>query len=223
MTGAVQSPLQELTGQELTALIEDPEHASVRVIAAEALRHSGDAAGESLAVARAEPAWSRWVAPAPFTVKMRLFCLPYAGGVSENVFARCANRARGQRKSIVKCAPDPTCQTASCCRMASHSWVLQSAALDGCGRAFRLCCRGDKRAKRRTQSVCGRWATMLPASIQVCPVELPGRGRRQAEPAINDVARLADVLADALPLQVRPCSMGRGRSLVLAAETQVSM
>ena len=43
---------------------------------------------------------------------------------------------------------------------------------------------------------------MLPASIQVCPVELPGRGRRQGEPAISDVAALADVLADALPLQV---------------------
>ena len=43
---------------------------------------------------------------------------------------------------------------------------------------------------------------MLPASIQVCPVELPGRGRRQGEAAINDVARLADVLADSLPLQV---------------------
>ena len=26
---------------------------------------------------------------------------------------------------------------------------------------------------------------MLPASIQVCPVELPGRGRRQGEAAIN--------------------------------------
>ncbi len=29
-----------------------------------------------------------WVSPAPVSVKMRLFCLPYAGGVSENVFAR---------------------------------------------------------------------------------------------------------------------------------------
>ena len=81
---------QELTGQELTALIEDPEHASVRMIAAEALRQSGVATGRSRAIVRADLAWTRWVAPAPFTVKMRLFCLPYAGGVSENVFARCA-------------------------------------------------------------------------------------------------------------------------------------
>ena len=29
-----------------------------------------------------------WISPAPVSVKMRLFCLPYAGGVSENVFAR---------------------------------------------------------------------------------------------------------------------------------------
>ncbi len=43
---------------------------------------------------------------------------------------------------------------------------------------------------------------MLPVSIQVCPVELPGRGRRQGEAAINDVARLADLLANSLPLQV---------------------
>ncbi len=82
--------MQELTSLELSALIEDPEHASVEVIAAEALARSGSAAREHHAVARAEPTWARWVAPAPFTVKMRLFCLPYAGGVSENVFARCA-------------------------------------------------------------------------------------------------------------------------------------
>ena len=29
-----------------------------------------------------------WISPAPISVKMRLFCIPYAGGVSENVFAR---------------------------------------------------------------------------------------------------------------------------------------
>ena len=81
---------QELTGLELSALIEDPEHASVEVIAAEALVRSATSASGSRAAARAEPTWARWVAPAPFTMKMRLFCLPYAGGVSENVFARCA-------------------------------------------------------------------------------------------------------------------------------------
>lgn len=43
---------------------------------------------------------------------------------------------------------------------------------------------------------------MLPAAIQVCPIELPGRGRRRDEPPVNDVAVLADQLAEALPLQV---------------------
>lgn len=46
-----------------------------------------------------------------------------------------------------------------------------------------------------------RWASMLPPSVQVCPVELPGRGRRSEEPAISDVVTLADQLAQALPLQ----------------------
>lgn len=43
---------------------------------------------------------------------------------------------------------------------------------------------------------------MLPASIQVCPVEIPGRGRRVNEAAVNDVHQLADLLASSLPLQV---------------------
>ena len=43
---------------------------------------------------------------------------------------------------------------------------------------------------------------MLPASIQVCPIELPGRGRRRGEAGIADVAALADALAEAMPLQV---------------------
>lgn len=47
-----------------------------------------------------------------------------------------------------------------------------------------------------------RWAQMLPACIQVCPVELPGRGRRRDEAGISDVAALADVLVESLPLQV---------------------
>ena len=46
---------------------------------------------------------------------------------------------------------------------------------------------------------------MLPPSIQVCPVEIPGRGRRSQEPGITDVLALAEQLASALPLQV--CDM----------------
>ena len=43
---------------------------------------------------------------------------------------------------------------------------------------------------------------MLPASIQVCPVEIPGRGRREGEESVNSVAALAEILALSLPLQV---------------------
>ena len=43
---------------------------------------------------------------------------------------------------------------------------------------------------------------MLPAAIQVCPIEIPGRGRRSTEPGINNVHVLADALAASLPLQV---------------------
>ena len=45
---------------------------------------------------------------------------------------------------------------------------------------------------------------MLPASVQLCPVELPGRGRRQSEPAISDSRELARVLARSLPLADKP-------------------
>ena len=70
---------------ELHALVEDPQNASVRILAAEAFAMgSTEAAGM---VASADPG-SVWVSPAPVRVKMRLFCLPYAGGVSENVYGR---------------------------------------------------------------------------------------------------------------------------------------
>lgn len=34
------------------------------------------------------PSSPLWISPAPISIKMRLFCIPYAGGVSENIFAR---------------------------------------------------------------------------------------------------------------------------------------
>ena len=76
------------------------------MISAEALSRSGALGGSSRAVAHADPTWARWVAPAPFTIKMRLFCLPYAGGVSENVFARCALSAhRPELCKVLRQAP----------------------------------------------------------------------------------------------------------------------
>ena len=47
-----------------------------------------------------------------------------------------------------------------------------------------------------------RWTNMLPASVQVCPVEIPGRGRREGEPAPESIASLAKQLARCLPLDV---------------------
>ena len=144
---------------ELMSLVDNPQAATVRRIAAEAhaqlaasapvasghatavhvTAYAGDSAaatGQLVTAAPVKAAGHLWISPAPFSVKMRLFCLPYAGGVSENVF--------------------------------------------------------------------GRWAQMLPASIQVCPIELPGRGRRAGEEAIGDVKELARALARGLPLADKP-------------------
>ena len=49
------------------------------------------------------------------------------------------------------------------------------------------------------------WGSQLPSRIDVCPVELPGRGTRFAEPPMRDFAALVDHLAEALePLFDRP-------------------
>ena len=57
----------------------------------------------------------------------------------------------------------------------------------------------------RSDSRCSvpcRWANLLPAGIQVCPVEIPGRGRLSAQEPLPDIATLAEQLALGLPLQV---------------------
>lgn len=104
--------LQERLGVELVSLIEDPQGATVRRVAADAAAQLAaarsnrapavvhvaayasvpgtapvDGAVEQQQVVAAAQA-SQWIAPAPTSVKMRIFCLPYAGGVSENVYAR---------------------------------------------------------------------------------------------------------------------------------------
>ena len=38
------------------------------------------------------------------------------------------------------------------------------------------------------------WTTQLPASIEVCPIELPGRATRRTEPPITDFPTLIDTL-----------------------------
>ena len=96
--------IQAATGLELMTLIEDPQGASVAAIAQE-VAATAAAAAPAQAMQRDEPGMAMqprrvqtsavqavagplWVSPAPVSVKMRIFCLPYAGGVSENVFAR---------------------------------------------------------------------------------------------------------------------------------------
>jgi len=101
-------------------------------------RGGGEAAAApaaALALAPPPPAWSAWIAPAPASVRLRLFCLPYAGGVSEAVF--------------------------------------------------------------------GKWGQLLPPCVQVCPVELPGRGRRREEPPAEDARALAADLLGRLPIGSR--------------------
>jgi medium-chain acyl-[acyl-carrier-protein] hydrolase len=38
----------------------------------------------------------------------------------------------------------------------------------------------------------------LPSEIEVCPVELPGRGSRLSEPPVNDLKRLVEIIAEEL-------------------------
>ena len=79
--------MQDIWAVEVSILIEDPAKATVKDLTAEIygalnLRHSPNenvTAGQNY----------EWISPTLSSVKMRLFCLPYAGGVSENIYARC--------------------------------------------------------------------------------------------------------------------------------------
>jgi medium-chain acyl-[acyl-carrier-protein] hydrolase len=75
-------------------------------------------------------------------------------------------------------------------------------------------------------SIYRTWPDHLPGEIEVCAVELPGRGRRMAEPPMTDVealaARLVDELGDELsdrargPFAFFGHSMGAGLAFELA-------
>jgi len=47
-------------------------------------------------------------------------------------------------------------------------------------------------------SIFARWDDELPREIELCPVQLPGRGRRALEPAYDELGPLVGALADAL-------------------------
>lgn len=69
-----------------------------------------------------------------------------------------------------------------------------------------------------------RWPPALPATVEVCPVQFPGRGSRLAEPPFTRLAPLVQVLATALaPLFTKPFaffghSLGALLSFELARE-----
>ena len=77
---------QEIWAIELTILIDDPARATIKHLTTEiyvALNLHGSTQENVTAIQRSE-----WISPTPISIKMRLFCLPYAGGVSENIFAK---------------------------------------------------------------------------------------------------------------------------------------
>ena len=81
---------------EVATLADNPEGATIERIVAEVMAKAPQQAGQEAAAgtgalqsaSAAATEAARWVAPAPSSIRMRLFCLPYAGGVSENVFGR---------------------------------------------------------------------------------------------------------------------------------------
>jgi len=56
-----------------------------------------------------------------------------------------------------------------------------------------------------SEQIFAEWSLYLPASIQVCPIELPGHGRRFHETAFSDVKDIAENLAANLPFD-KPCA-----------------
>ncbi|MFO1431955.1 MAG: alpha/beta fold hydrolase [Candidatus Competibacteraceae bacterium] len=64
------------------------------------------------------------------------------------------------------------------------------------------------------------WRRLLPPTIEVCPVQLPGRGSRIGEPAFTDLSPLIEVLGKALlPWLDRPFAFfGYSMGAVLAFE-----
>ena len=79
-------------GASLMTLVEDPGSATVLRIAQEAAAVAQAAASSGAFVPASDTPVAvpgcQWIAPCPVSVKLRLFCLPYAGGVSENVYSR---------------------------------------------------------------------------------------------------------------------------------------
>lgn len=72
-------------------LIDSPESTNIEQLVSDIVRSSEET--HNALHMHDESTKSMWIAPSPISVKMRLFCFPYAGGISENVFARQAASA----------------------------------------------------------------------------------------------------------------------------------
>ena len=70
----------------MMSLIDDPAQATIELLAEEV--HRDLLANASSTTANSHGQASLWISPIPVIIKMRIFCLPYAGGVSANVFSR---------------------------------------------------------------------------------------------------------------------------------------
>jgi hypothetical protein len=93
---------------EVNCLVEDASNATAERIAKEAhsqLSRLSPAQAGALAVAAGggRGGGASWIARAPISIKLRLFCLPYAGGVSENVFGRWAFWSIIQNATQIRC------------------------------------------------------------------------------------------------------------------------
>ena len=124
--------------------------ATVASIAADvAVKAKGGGGGSAPAPSLSPSA--RWIVPTPAAPVLRLFCLPYAGGLSEAVY--------------------------------------------------------------------GKWGRLLPPAVRVCPVELPGRGRRVGDDPPATLAALAAEIAAGLDLESGPYALfGTCLGAILAYE-----
>lgn len=74
-------------------------------------------------------------------------------------------------------------------------------------------------------AVYSNWPHLAPAWLQICPVELPGRGWRCSEPLPTSLMTLADSVANALlPYTFLPCALfGHSMGALLAYEVALRL
>jgi medium-chain acyl-[acyl-carrier-protein] hydrolase len=97
----------------------------------------------------------------------------------------------------------------------SDRWVVRQAPRDGA--AARLFCFPHAGVGA---SVYRSWSPALPAGVEVCAIQLPGRESRMREPRVASIPRLVEALTPALlPHLDRPFAFfGHSMGAVLAAE-----